>query len=210
MRAWRPDEEIARLAAENVIRYYRMLRDAAREVNPDFQLMTGLKNIAEEQTPILAGMDTGINLQTQSQRSDVDDAEWQQTRAELEGRGAHVLTDTNATGSNYILGMPSPWWTAQRLAEQVSQGYERIDVYLNASYFAPFDPNREIIAAMQFDAQLDVDAVLAAAAQRWPLKSWCRFGAGRMKRPARLVVTSCTVGLASPGIAGGYGPLFRM
>ena len=167
VREWRPDEEIARLAAENVIRYYRMLRDAAREVNPDFQLMTGLKNIAEEQTPILAGMDTGINLQTQSQRSDVDDAEWQQTRAELEGRGAHVLTDTNATGSNYILGMPSPWWTAQRLAEQVSQGYERIDVYLNASYFAPFDPNREIIAAMQFDAQLDVDAVLAAAAQRW-------------------------------------------
>lgn len=63
--------------------------------------------------------------------------------------------------------MPSPWWTAERLAEQVSQGYERIDVYLNGPYFAPFDPSREVIGAMQFDAQLDVDAVLAAAARRW-------------------------------------------
>ena len=29
VREWRPDEKIARLAAENVIRYYRTLRDAA-------------------------------------------------------------------------------------------------------------------------------------------------------------------------------------
>ncbi len=171
VREWRPDAEIARLAAENVIRYYRMLRDAAQEVNPTFQLMTGLKNIAEEQTPILAGMDSGINLQTQSQRSDVDDAEWQQTRSELEARGAHVLSDTNATGANYILGMPSPWWTAQRLSEQIDQGYERIDVYLNASYFAPFDPNREIVGAMQLDGATDVDSIVATAAKRWTATS---------------------------------------
>jgi hypothetical protein len=68
VREWRPDDEIARLAAGNVIRYYRTLRDAAREVNPDFHLMTGLKNIAEEQDPILAGMDEGIDLHGLAER----------------------------------------------------------------------------------------------------------------------------------------------
>lgn len=167
VREWRPDEEIARLAAENVIRYYRMLRDAAREVNPDFHLMTGLKNIAEEQTPILAGMDTGIDLQTQSQRSDIEEDEWQQTRSDLESRGTQVLTDTNVTGSNYVLGMPSPWWAAQRLREQAAADFDRVDVYLNALHFAPYDPNREIVRALQLGSYVDVDVVVARTARRW-------------------------------------------
>ncbi|MBT6146673.1 MAG: hypothetical protein HOH74_14640, partial [Gemmatimonadetes bacterium] len=171
VREWRPDDEIARLAAENVIRYYRTLRDAAREVQPDFQLMTGLKNIAEEQTPILAGMDTGINLQTQSQRADVNDAEWRQTRTDLESRGAQVLTDTSVTGSNYILGMPSPWWAAQRIQEQLAGDFDRVDVYLNAYHFAPYDPNREVVRALQLertqDGTVEIDAIVERTAQRW-------------------------------------------
>ena len=168
VREWRPDDEIARLAAENVIRYYRTLRDAARQVNPDFHLMTGLKNIAEEQDPILAGMDTGINLQTQSQRADVDDPEWQETRTSLESRGAHVLSDTNATGSSYILGVPSPWVVANRLQNEIDRGFDRIDVYLNPAHMAPYDINREIVAAYQTSEQtMDVDTSIKRVANRW-------------------------------------------
>lgn len=168
VREWRPDDEIARLAADNVIRYYRMLRDAAREVNPEFHLMTGLKNIAEEQDPILAGMDAGINLQTQSQRADVDDSEWQETRNNLENRGAHVLSDTNATGSDYILGMPSPWVVAGRLQSEIDRGFDRIDVYINPAHMVPWDINREIVAAFQTKVgAVDIDALLKRVANRW-------------------------------------------
>ena len=71
VREWRPAAEIAEKAARNVIRYWRGLRDAARQVRPDFVLIAGLKNIAEEQGPILDGIDAGIDLQAESQRSDV-------------------------------------------------------------------------------------------------------------------------------------------
>lgn len=168
VREWRPDDEIARLAANNVIRYYRTLRDAAREINPDFHLMTGLKNIAEEQDPILNGMDTGINLQTQSQRADVQDPEWQETRTRLESRGAHVLSDTNATGSSYILGIPCPYLIAERLQNELNRGFDRIDVYMNPVHLAPYDINREIVAAFQTSEQLpDIDTVLKCTAERW-------------------------------------------
>ncbi|MDA0709485.1 MAG: hypothetical protein O3B73_04660 [bacterium] len=168
VREWRPDSEIARLAAENVIRYYRMLRDAAREVNPDFHLMTGLKNIAEEQDPILAGMDSGIDLQTQSQRADVNDPEWQTTRAKLQERGAYVLSDTNATGSSYVLGVPSPWVIFDRLQKELTRGFDRVDVYMNPVYMAPWDINREVVAAFQSgEGSIDVDALTRRAAERW-------------------------------------------
>ncbi len=168
VREWRPDDEIARLAANNVIRYYRTLRDAARQVNPDFHLMTGLKNIAEEQEPILNGMDRGINLQTQSQRADVEDPEWKDMRTRLEGRGAYVLSDTNATGSSYVLGVPSPFVVAERLQRELDRGFNRIDVYMNPVYIAPFDINREVVAAFQNSEQTpDVDTLLNRMAQRW-------------------------------------------
>lgn len=168
VREWRPDDEIARLAANNVIRYYQTLRDAAREINPDFHLMTGLKNIAEEQEPILNGMDTGINLQTQSQRSDIEDPEWQATRTSLESRGAHVLSDTNATGSSYLLGIPCPWVVAKRLQNELDRGFDRIDVYLNPAHLVPHDINRDIIAAYQTsNGNIDIETYIKQVAQNW-------------------------------------------
>lgn len=168
VREWRPDDEIARLAANNVIRYYQTLRDAAREINPHFHLMTGLKNIAEEQEPILNGMDTGINLQTQSQRSDIEDPEWQATRDSLESRGAHVLSDTNATGSSYLLGIPCPWVVAKRLQNELDRGFDRIDVYLNPAHLVPNDINRDIIAAYQTsNGNIDIETYIKQVAQNW-------------------------------------------
>lgn len=176
VREWRPDEEIAQRAAENVIRYWRVLRDAARQVNPDFVLVTGLKNIAEEQGPILSGMDAGIDLQTESQRSDVEDPEWKATLADLRQRGSHAWLETRAKGSPYILGVPSPWLTATRLQQMVDAGFDHADVYCDAVYLAPYDPNREVMAAFQMqesvgedgtEATPDIDAVALRAARRW-------------------------------------------
>jgi hypothetical protein len=174
VREWRPDEEIAQKAAANVIRYWRGLRDAARAVNPDFVLVAGLKNIAEEQGPILAGMDAGIDLQAESQRSDVDDPEWSDTLAQLRSRGSQAWTETRAKGTGYLLGIPCPWTVAQRIGGLAATGFDHVDFYCDAVYLAPFDPNRHIIGAFQLregsgddTADSDVDAVLHRLAENW-------------------------------------------
>ncbi|MBT6143801.1 MAG: hypothetical protein HOH74_00150, partial [Gemmatimonadetes bacterium] len=170
VREWRPDEEIARQAAHNVIRYWRVLRDAARKVNPDFVLVAGLKNIAEEQGPILAGMGTGIDLQAESQRSDVADPQWRETLAELRTRGSQAWYETRAKGSQYLLGVPCPWLTAMRLQQMAEADFDHVDVYCDSIYLAPYDPNREVMAAFQLqegDSKPDIDAVALRSAQRW-------------------------------------------
>lgn len=178
VREWRSDEEIAQRAAENVIRYWRTLRDAARAVNPEFKLVAGLKNIAEEQGPILAGMDAGIDLQAESQRSDVDDPEWSATLAQLRERGSQAWYEARAKGSQYVLGVPSPWLTASRLQDMATAGFDHVDVYCDSVYLAPYDPSREVMAAFQLremdtapdakpDVAPDVDALALGCAKRW-------------------------------------------
>jgi len=173
VREWRPDAEIARKAAQNVIRYWRVLRDAARQVRPDFVLIVGLKNIAEEQGAILAGMDAGIDLQAESQRSDVEDPEWEATLRELRSRGSQAWMETRAKGSPYLLGVPCPWLTAARLQHLADAGFDHVDVYCDAVYLAPYDPNREVMAAFQLrqdsegDDATDIDSVTLRCARLW-------------------------------------------
>ena len=170
VREWRPDAEIAQRAAENVIRYWRVLRDAARRVKPDFVLVAGLKNIAEEQGPILAGMDRGIDLQAESQRSDVEDPEWSATLAELRGRGSQAWYEARAKGSQYILGVPCPWLTASRLQQMATADFDHVDVYCDSIYLAPYDPNRDVMAAFQLretEEDPDIDAVTLRCARQW-------------------------------------------
>lgn len=170
VREWRSDEEIAQRAAENVIRYWRVLRDAARAVNPEFKLVAGLKNIAEEQGPILDGMDAGIDLQAESQRSDVEDPEWQATLQQLRQRGSQAWYEARAKGSQYVLGVPSPWLTASRLQEMADAGFDHVDVYCDSVYLAPYDPSRDVIAAFQLretQDQPDIDALALRCARRW-------------------------------------------
>ena len=37
IREWRKEDAFAKAAGENVLRYYRLLRDAASEINPEFR-----------------------------------------------------------------------------------------------------------------------------------------------------------------------------
>lgn len=168
VREWRPDDEIAQKAAGNVIRYWRGLRDAARQVNPDFVLIAGLKNIAEEQGPILDGMDAGIDLQAESQRGDVEDPEWTSTLAALRSKGSQAWTETRAKNA-YLLGIPSPWVTAARIQHMADTGFDHVDIYCDAVYLAPFDPNRHVIGAFQShdDDGIDVDATVSRCARLW-------------------------------------------
>jgi len=166
VREWRSDEEVARAAAENIIRYYRLLRDVARETHPHFRIVTGLKNIAEEAEIILDGMDDGIDRQMLSQRSDVDDS-WQETLEKLRAKGSELLAYRSARGSAYVLGIPCPWWTRENLEGCEGEGFDRVDVDLDPSFLVQRDINREVVGGFQLDRERSVDELVEKIATRW-------------------------------------------
>jgi hypothetical protein len=169
VREWRPDDVIAHKAAENVIRYYRTLRDAAHEINPDFRIITGLKNIAEEAEIILDGMDQGLDLKARTQRYDAKSQ--QKRKAELNARGSHLFTYAPATGSPYIKGVPSPWQAYQNLQLQIHQEAYHIELGTDPKSLAPWDINREVIRAVQLNTVKDVDTLISRVATSWAGKT---------------------------------------
>ncbi len=166
VREWRPDEEIARAAAENVIRYYKVLRDAAHETHPNFRIITGLKNIAEEAEIILGGLDNGIDRRLRSQRSDYD-PDWHATMERFRARGSYLHSQTSATGSSQVLGVPSPWHTYKNLKAQHKVGFQRIGVSMDPVFLVPFDINRQALRAFQLNPGIPIDSVVAATARSW-------------------------------------------
>lgn len=159
VREWRPDAEIAKLAAENVIRYYRLMRDAAHEVNPEFRIQTGLKNIAEEAEIILDGLDDGIDLHRISQRSDYDD-EWFGTMQRFREKGSEMCGDAILRGSAQIIGVPSPWQAARKLEHLKEAGFRHVELYIDAPFLVGSEVNREVLRAFQFAPDTPVDDVV--------------------------------------------------
>ena len=165
VREWRSDEEIARAAAENVIRYYQTLRDAAHEVNPDFRIITGLHNIREEEEIILEGMADGLDRRTGSQRMEKYDLEeWNRRKQKYVERGSYLFSTTSGKGSSYILGMPAPWEVYKNLRTELDRTFRRVELYTDPVSLAPYDVNREMITAFQLGEDVDPEVVVRSAA----------------------------------------------
>lgn len=165
VREWRPDDEIARAAAANVIRYYRLFRDTAQESNPDFRILTGLKNIAEEAEIILGGLDNGIDLRMRSQRSDYDE-DWHKTMEEFRARGSEMAGQARVKGSPIIIGIPSPWDVARKLRNLEEAGYRHVGLDIDPSFMIESDVNREVLRAFQFGGAGQVDEAIENLARK--------------------------------------------
>jgi hypothetical protein len=159
VREWRPDEEVARAAAENVIRYYRLMRDTARETNPDFRILTGLKNIAEEAEIILDGLDDGLDLRMRSQRSDYDE-DWHRTMEEFRARGSEMTGQGLAKGNPIMVGVPAPWRVAETLERLKSAGYVQVGLDMDPAFLVQSDVNREVLRAFQLRGARDPKAAV--------------------------------------------------
>lgn len=164
IREWRSNEEIAEAAAKNVIRYYRVLRDAAHEINPDFHIIAGLRGIEEEEAIIKKGMDSGID--TYVYFDDKKNPEkWAQNQSLLE-RGSYLFSGA-AANFGFIIGVPGPWQTFKSLQKPISEGFDRISVYFSAPSLAPYDINREVLRAYQIDPSQTLENVIEKTATKW-------------------------------------------
>ena len=163
VREWKSHEAIAKAAAENVLRYFRTLRDAAVETRPDFRLLFNLFSFSNEEMFILDGLTPGLDLWVAPK--ELDDSPRGRRLKALPRHGSEIFTTTRLQ-NNYLLGIPSPWLAADEIRELRTAGFDKAQVTVDPAPLAPYDVNREVLRAFNFDPEADVDSVTAAAAAR--------------------------------------------
>jgi hypothetical protein len=163
-REWMPHEAFAQAASVNIIRYYRMLRDVGRVINPDFHIIAGLSAIPEEEPLVLAGMDNGIDLQM-SVADKNDNEKWEREQALLD-RGSNLYSGASAKGA-LVLGVPSPWLTYDNLSNLVNESLNCVSVAVDPPSTAPSDINRELLRAYQLGITNNPDEVVNEIATKW-------------------------------------------
>lgn len=168
VREWKSHEAIARAAAENVLRYFRTLRDAAAETRPDFRLLFNLFSFSNEEAFILDGLTDGLDLWVSPK--ELDDSPRGRRLKALPARGSEIFTTTRLQ-NNFLLGIPSPWLAAEEVRGLQTAGFDKAQVTVDPAPLAPFDVNRDVLRALNFDPAADIDAVVAAAAVRLVGKS---------------------------------------
>jgi hypothetical protein len=197
IREWRDDAAIARTAGSHVIQFLALLRDAAREINPDFRVITRLESFYGEHETVWGGLGNGIDVETTSliargwempyrhprypDNSQINGGSvYQQDFAPRERELGAELTTRGATAHYYfsagphqmfapLLGVPYPRLTWQRLHLLRSNGVTSLaDVGGTCPpELAPFNVNHEVMRRLQFDAGLDIDRAIAAIAEAW-------------------------------------------
>ena len=164
IREWKSDSSIARAAGENVVRYLRLLRDAASEGNPAFRVIAALSWFGDEQGVILEGM--GDRLDLHINPGDTANAkEWNSVRA-VEDRGSRLFSSVRAA-TNYVLGAPCPWLVFDRLHEAKYLGVSQLAVTCDPPSLSPWSINREVIRGVQSGMAGGADDLVRTTAQRW-------------------------------------------
>ena len=163
IREWKSDDEIARKAAGNVLTYYRLLKDEARKVNPDFRVICDLGPFYAERKYIAPELGNGIDA---GAFGSFEGAESQGERDLLANAGALVHNKLDL-GDNNILGVPYPRLVYERLHAAASAGVACVLVNATPRSLAPYDINGEVLRAVQCTPEKTLDAVLDETAQQW-------------------------------------------
>lgn len=197
VREWRTHEAIARVAGEQAINFFRVLRDAARTINPDFRVITRLESFMGEHETVWAGLGQGVEVETNSlvargwampythpAYSDSHsinggtihqlqfDARERDLMADLASRDAcaHFYT---ALGPHQIfaplIGVPYPMLAWRRLKLLHENGVRTLSQVGGTCppELVPFNVNHEILGRFQYDPCMDVERECAAIARQW-------------------------------------------
>jgi hypothetical protein len=163
IREWKGDDEIARRAAENVLTYYRLLRDEARSHNPGLRVICDLGPFYAERKYIAPGLGNGLDAGAFGSFEGSESAE---ERAMLSAAGS-VVHNKLDFGSNNVLGVPSPILLYEQLQAAIQRGVTHILANATPRSLAPYDINGEIVRAVQQFANTDLETVLNDAAHHW-------------------------------------------
>jgi hypothetical protein len=196
IREWRNHQKIAEAAAASIVRYLELLRDTARETNPDFNVFFRIEPYKVEHDAILAGLGRGLELEAPSllvhgydlpyahprypdqkgvagtMLHDAFDPAEKKKLEELRGRGIEPAMHYTASGCwNHepLIGIPYPRSLYRKLQSLRDLGAKRVSGFgglLNTSR-ARWWPNPAVIRAAQFAPETSIDELLRETAAGW-------------------------------------------
>lgn len=199
IREWNSDEDIAFAAAANTARFFALLRDAARKVNPAFRVITRLESFYGERKYLWPHFQDkldveGNSLLTQGWEavyshpvySDIKvagsalqnrlDPEERSPFKELKDRGSWAyFYHAFATHTNHepLLGIPFPWLTYEKIRSAYERGIQTLAHIggLHPPDKVPFAVNQEVFRCFQMNPDMDIDSELnRIAAEYSPMK----------------------------------------
>jgi hypothetical protein len=196
IREWKGDTEIAEAAANNLIRFQKILRDAGRKVNPKFRTLTRLEAFTAEHGPLWNQLQDGIDVEVSTLLSrgwDVDymhpryperrvaagtalfntfDAKERVRIDELRSKGSDAdvwFWPGGVWNHEPLIGIPFPRLVYEKLKALASQGVTTAAFSGGTTprSFAPYNINEEVVRAFQADRDMDPDAVILDRARAW-------------------------------------------
>ena len=163
IREWKGDDEIARIAAENVLTYYRLLRDETRTVNPQCRVVCDLGPFYAERKYIAPGLGNGLDA---GAFGSFEGSESLQERESIEKAGALVHHKLDLADNN-VLGLPYPALVYERLQHTLQSGAKCLLVNAAPHSLAPYDINGEVLRSFQASSGKTLDNILTETSQRW-------------------------------------------
>ena len=197
IREWKDDDEIARMAGKNAVRFLRNLTDTGRKYNPDFKCMVRMESFYGEHDTVWEGLGEGLEVETVSlaargwdmpyhhpKYDDIKainggtvyqmqfDSREKELNEELHNQGsaAHYY---NTFGPRIIfeplLGIPYPTLTYRRLKLFYDNNVRLLAQGGGAcpEDIVPFNVNYEVNRAYQFNPELDIEDFIVQLAIKW-------------------------------------------
>ncbi len=163
IREWKNDEEIEKKASENVLTYYRLLRDEARSVNPQFRLVCDLGPFYKERQHIIKGLGDGMDAGSFGY---FEGPQYKNENRELNKVGARNHRKIEIADNN-VLGVPFPRLVYERLREAAKQGEQSILTNTTPRSLVPYDINGEVLRSVQLGLHRSLDATLQTISTEW-------------------------------------------
>lgn len=197
IREWKGDDEIARVAGENALRFFHVLKDAAEEINPEFRVITRMESFYGEHDVVWQGLGNGIEIEAASLISrgwdmpythpkypdsksvtggsvyqNYFDAREKPFMDELEQKDAHAhfyFTAGPHILFDPLLGVPYPKLTHQRLQALYQNDVQHL-AHTGGGLppnLVPYNINHEIMHLFQFKPEMDIKSEVDRVAKSW-------------------------------------------
>jgi hypothetical protein len=196
IREWRTHEQIAEVAGKNIVRYLKLLRDAASEINPEFRVSLRLEPFKVEHDFIMEHLDERLDIEVPSLlvrgydlpyfhekyadvagvAGTVQHMHMEKQENELiekhqaKGVGSHLMY-SHGNGFNFepLVGIPYPWMLHQKLQAMAASG---VEYAANLGGFmpcrlAPYNISQEAARSYMLDPDMQIDQFIQQKAISW-------------------------------------------
>jgi len=196
IREWNTVDDVAKAAAKNAMSFFKLIRDTATKINPDFRVTLRLETFADERGYILDEVGEQIDVEGSSflhkgygsayqhemypDVTLVQNTVWHtQFKPEektfidfMEKRNGHahaIFATDGVQNFDPLIGIPCPWMILEKLKamRDVGCSYVVQTGGISPPSLAPWDINREVIGIFQHNPDMEIKQVLHNIATRW-------------------------------------------